>query len=215
MWSLMMAAMMLPTVHRTTRLYVTAVRQQSRSQAWMARLALLLGGYLLVWSAIGIPVYLLEVLVQRLVAAGAIPAAIVTALLIAAAGLFQFSTLKERCLHHCQSPLAFVSHYMTRTGWARDVLAGLAHGWTCLGCCAAMVLVFIAVGTMSVPAMVVLGAIAMVEKTWVYGVRFSRIAGAGMIAFALAVLVHAASVPAVHDLHQHHDIPTQSDQPHH
>lgn len=188
MWSLMMAAMMLPTVHRTTALYVRAVRRETPSR-WVLRLCSLLAGYLFVWSAIGIPVYLVESVLRRTVPASSSIGIWVTAVLIAAAGLFQFSRLKERCLHHCQSPLAFVAEYLARTGRGRDFRAGLRHGVTCLGCCAAMVVVLIAVGTMSVPAMVVLGTLAMIEKTWARGPLFSRVAGVGMILYAILVLV--------------------------
>ncbi|WP_083662564.1 MULTISPECIES: DUF2182 domain-containing protein [unclassified Rhodococcus (in: high G+C Gram-positive bacteria)] len=214
MWSLMMTAMMLPTVHRTTVLYVTAIRRQSASM-WIGRLAALLVGYLLVWSVIGIPVYVLGVFVQRLASTGSLPVVGFTAVLLAASGLFQFSALKERCLHHCQSPLAFVSQYMMRTGWDRDLRAGLAHGLTCLGCCAAMVVVLIAVGTMSLPAMVVLGVIAMIEKTWVHGPRFSRVMGIGMILYAAVILVHPAWAPMPFAVPDHSPVIVQSGDHHH
>lgn len=210
MWSLMMAAMMLPTVHRATVLYVTAIRRQDGSPVWMWRIGMLLAGYLFIWSVIGVPVYLVDVYVQRFIPAGSNWALWFTATLIAGSGLFQFSALKERCLHHCQSPMGFVSQYMQRTGWDRDLRAGLEHGLTCLGCCAAMVAVLVGVGTMNLPWMIVLGAIAMIEKAWPHGRRFSRIAGVGMILYAVAILLQPQWTPAPNGLdghgrgHEHH-----------
>ncbi|WP_255426950.1 DUF2182 domain-containing protein [Pseudonocardia sp. C8] len=196
MWSTMMAAMMLPTVHRTTILYVRAIRDQTPSKAWSVRLGALLFGYLVIWSLIGVPVYFVNVVVQKVIPNDTHAMAWFTAALLVAGGLFQFSTLKERCLRHCQSPVGFVAEYMTRTSWDRDLRAGIAHGVTCLGCCTAMVVVLIAVGTMSLPAMIVLGVIAMIEKTWARGAAFSRIMGVGLILYAAVIVVNPQWSPA-------------------
>src|SRR3954451_10884675 len=51
-WTLMMAAMMLPSVAPTASLYATTV-QTSR----MPRIAGLVAGYLAVWAAAGVPAY--------------------------------------------------------------------------------------------------------------------------------------------------------------
>ncbi len=188
MWSLMMAAMMLPTVHRVTALYVRAVQQQNPAPIWMGRLAVLCVGYLLIWSVIGVPVYGIGVLVAMVIPPYSETATWFSAVLIAASGIFQFSSIKDRCLHHCQSPMAFVAKYMAMSGWSRDLRAGLVHGLNCLGCCAAMVGVLIAVGTMNLPWMILLGVVAMVEKTWRHGRQFSHAVGIGMMMYALAII---------------------------
>jgi len=167
------------------------------------RIGALLAGYLFVWSVIGVPVYLVGVYVQRFIPDGSVWALWFTAVLLVGAGLFQFSALKERCLHHCQSPMGFVSQYMQRSGWDRDLKAGLEHGLTCLGCCAAMVAVLVGVGTMNLPWMIVLGVIAMIEKSWPHGRRFSRVAGVGMVLYGTAILINPAWAPIPHGLDGH------------
>lgn len=203
MWSLMMAAMMLPTVHRVTALYVMMVRRQDGPFTALLRIVALLVGYLFIWSVLGIPVYLIGVYVGKLIPYGSVWTVGFTAFLLAGSGLFQFSAVKERCLHHCQSPMAFVSKHMQRTGWERDLRAGLAHGLTCLGCCAAMVAVLIAVGTMNVAWMVILGTIAMIEKTSIHGRNISRIAGIGMMIYSGIIITYPQLAPAPHGLDGH------------
>ena len=72
--------------------------------------------------------------------------AAMTAVLLLAAGVFQFTPLKRRCLRHCRTPMGFLI-----TDW-RDGLSGawtmgLRHGLYCLGCCwALMCLLFVIFG---------------------------------------------------------------------
>ena len=58
-----------------------------------------------------------------------------SAALFLAAGLYQFSPLKERCLAYCRSPDGFILSEW-RDGSLGAVVMGLRHGLFCLGCCA-------------------------------------------------------------------------------
>jgi predicted metal-binding membrane protein len=108
-----------------------------------------------------------------------------------AAGLFQFSQLKSRCLDECRSPLAFViAHWgdgerprmrAFRTGWS--------HGAFCVGCCWALMLLMFAVGTGSVGWMLLLGAIMAIEKNVAWGRRISTPLGLALIAWGLLIAI--------------------------
>ena len=130
MWTLMMAAMMLPSVAPVASMYQRSVRSYRA-----LRLAGFTGGYLLAWAGAGVPAYLLTVLVARLVDDHPGWATAVAVAVFAACGVYQLTPLKSRCLKHCRSPLSLLLHYGSYQGSLRDVRAGVQHGAYCLGCC--------------------------------------------------------------------------------
>ncbi len=55
------------------------------------------------------------------------------ALVLIAAGVFQFTPLKQTCLRHCRSPAGFITR-RKRPGVTGAFVMGLDHGVYCLGC---------------------------------------------------------------------------------
>ena len=65
------------------------------------------------------------------------------ALLLIAAGVYQWTPLKQACLRHCRSPLSFIIARW-RDGRRGALGMGMVHGTYCLGCCwAIMALLFV------------------------------------------------------------------------
>jgi predicted metal-binding membrane protein len=191
MWTLMMAAMMLPSVTPLATLY-------ARTNPRAAQVGGLVLGYLAVWAAAGLPAYGLAWLAGWLTGGhpGAAHAAAVA--VFAVVGAYQLSPLKDRCLAHCRSPLALLLHYGSYRGKARDLRVGAHHGGYCLGCCWALMLVLIAVGVMNVAAMVGLAALVLAEKTWSRGVAAGRLAGVAALALAVAIIWFPWLAPGLH-----------------
>jgi Predicted metal-binding integral membrane protein (DUF2182) len=130
MWTLMMAAMMLPSVAPVASMYQRSVRSYRA-----LRLAGFTGGYLLAWVGAGVPAFLLTAFVARLVDQHPGWATAVAVAVFASCGVYQLTPLKSRCLKHCRSPLSLLLHYGAYRGALRDVRAGAHHGAYCLGCC--------------------------------------------------------------------------------
>ena len=109
------------------------------------------------------------------------------------AGVYQFSSLKYRCLDKCRSPVAFVmQNWRGHERW--DALRlGVRHGVFCLGCCWALMLLLFAVGVGSIGWMLVLAAVMATEKNATWGRRLSGPLGivlvVGGVATALAGIV--------------------------
>jgi len=185
MWVLMMTAMMLPSVAPVAVSYLRAVGARGRTLAQAGHVVGLVGGYLLVWAAVGLPAFGAD----RAFAALAEPSAQTLVWLqvgvLVVAGGYQFSSLKDRCLSHCRSPLSVLLHLGGFRGRGRDVRAGAWHGGYCVGCCWSLMLVLVAVGVMNVIWMAVLAAVVFTEKNWFHGRRFSRIVGGGLLVFAV------------------------------
>ena len=192
-WTLMMAAMMLPSVTPVATLYARTV-QRSRT----ARIAGLVVGYLGVWAVVGLPAFGLAWLAGWL--AGQHPGAahIAAVAVFALCGAYQLSRLKDRCLAHCRSPLALLLHYGSYRGRLRDLRVGVHHGGYCLGCCWALMVILVAVGVMNVAAMVGLAVLVLIEKTWRWGPAAGRLAGVAALALAVATIWFPWLAPGLH-----------------
>ncbi len=192
-WTLMMAAMMLPSVSPTASLYAKTVRANRT-----IRVTGLVAGYLVVWAAAGLPAYGLARLAGWLTGQhpGAAHAGAVA--VFAVCGAYQLTSLKDRCLAHCRSPLGLLLHYGSFRGRFRDLRVGVHHGAYCLACCWSLMVVLIAVGVMNIAAMVGLAVLVLVEKTWRWGPLAGRLAGVGVLALAIATIWLPWLAPGLH-----------------
>jgi predicted metal-binding membrane protein len=162
-WTVMMAAMMLPSAAPLVLLY--------RRGASAGRTTLLVAGYLFVWAVAGVPIYFAFELIPMSMA----PA------VLAVAGIYQLTPAKRACLRQCRSPADFLV-----LRWGRGAFRlGLEHGAWCLGCCWALMVVLVLVGMMGLAWVVGLATLVAIEKLSEHGVLVSRVTGA---AFLLAAL---------------------------
>jgi predicted metal-binding membrane protein len=193
-WVLMTAAMMLPTTLPLLGIFSRLIEKRP-DRAMLLTLVIL--GYLLIWAAFGLAAHAIDYLLHGLVVA--VPwltfnGWIVGAGVLAAAGAFQFSTLKYDCLDKCRAPFSFVNeHWRGQTPYRQSFLLGVHHGIFCVGCCWAIMLLMFVVGTGNVGWMLALGAVMAVEKNSRWGrllskpLGFALIAGAGIITVANVV----------------------------
>ena len=192
-WTLMMAAMMLPSVAPTASLYAKTVRSNRTM-----RIAALVAGYLAVWAAAGVPAFGLAWLESWVTGKHPGAAHVLAVAVFAACGVYQLSRLKDRCLAHCRSPLALLLHYGSYRGRFRDMRAGAHNGAYCLGCCWGLMVILVAVGVMNIAAMIGLAAVVLIEKTWRWGPAAGRAAGAAALALAVAVIWLPWLAPGLH-----------------
>jgi predicted metal-binding membrane protein len=187
-WQLMITAMMLPSSLPLIRLFrVAAAGQAKPGQATAA----LVAGYAMVWTAFGALAFVGDVGLHKLVHAWPWLAAhpqLIAGSVLALAGAFQFSELKERCLTECRHPGPFlIQHY--RRGPAAAFRLGRIHGMFCLGCCWALMLVGFAAGVANLWWMAALTALMVFEKTGRGGDRGVLPIGAGLILASAIVLL--------------------------
>ena len=185
MWSLMMTAMMLPAVAPVASLVMRTIGSDRTR-----RLVLFVGGYLVVWAAAGIPAYFALRIVYDQVGDHPTVIRTIAVVVLAVAGVYQLIPLKAVCLRHCRSPLGQLLHYGNIKGRARDLKIAVHHAGFCLGCCWALMLLFVAFGVMNLWAMLGLAVIVVSEKLLRHGAIVSRVAG--VVFIVLAVLVAAS-----------------------
>jgi len=192
-WTLMMAAMMLPSITPLASLWALVVRGHRAR-----RLGLLAAGYLMVWGAVGFVAFGLAAGGAWLAddaPAWAQAAAVVSCL---ACGVYQMTPLKDRCLQNCRSPLGHLLRYTAVRGPLADIRVGLHHGAWCLACCWALMLLLVTFGLMSIVAMAVLAGIILAEKLLGLGRWFSIAVGVVAIGLGIAIWVDPALAPGLH-----------------
>jgi predicted metal-binding membrane protein len=182
-WTLMMAAMMLPSVTPLASLYERSLLE---GRGW--RLIGFGAGYLAVWAVAGVGAFALAVLASDLARRDRSAATVTAVAIFAACGLYQLTPLKDHCLARCRAPLAQLLHYASWRGRLRDLRVGLHHGAYCLGCCWALMALLIAFGVMNVAAMVTLAGVVAVEKVFTRGEAFPRLVGVFALALAVTVI---------------------------
>ncbi|MCG2622296.1 DUF2182 domain-containing protein [Arthrobacter sp. I2-34] len=197
-WALMMTAMMLPSLAPLLSAYLRSIRAEHSSWVRAGRTAALVAGYLLTWTGFGVLAYAAALFAGRLATEAPVAAAWVGAGLLVAAGIYQLTPLKNFCLRHCRSPVAFLLHVSGYQGRFRDVRVGVYHGLYCVGCCWGLMLVLITVGVMNLAWMAVIAAAVLLEKTWQHGIVFSRVAGAALIVFACFVPANPWLLPGLY-----------------
>jgi predicted metal-binding membrane protein len=190
-WQVMIAAMMLPSSLPLVRMYARASERAPRRGRSMAAF---IGGYALVWSAFGLAAFGFDASIHAAVNASPwlerhdwwIGGSV-----LALAGAFQFTSLKDACLDKCRHPSQFLRRYYRR-GPAGGFQLGARHGVFCVGCCWALMLVMFAAGVASLVWMALLTAVMVHEKTQPSGARAVPVTGVALLGAASVVLLYSA-----------------------
>jgi predicted metal-binding membrane protein len=198
-WAVMMAAMMFPAAAPMILLFRTVARQRQASGGAFVPTWVFVAGYLLVWTAVGAITWVLvqwlsDVAGQFGAAERATWAPIALGAVLIVAGLYQLTPLKQVCLNHCRSPLAFVMQHW-HEGYGGALRMGIEHGAYCLGCCWALFAVLLATGVMSLAWMLVLTLVVFAEKVLPFGRRASQVVGVVFLILGVVVTSGVADLP--------------------
>jgi predicted metal-binding membrane protein len=168
------------------------------------KISLFVSCYLLVWAVTGIVLLLAWSIPTNaiLLDFSTKQIHIVYGILLIISGVYQFSSLKIKCLGYCESPLSF---FMRRwkNGTLGAVKMGIYHGIYCLGCCWPYFLIMVALGWMNLLWMGLFAGIIFAEKIWRRGgIWIARSTGVGLtIVGIMAILGLTTVVPSVMDMH--------------
>ena len=181
-WVTMTAAMMLPSEAPAALLF-------ARLRRGLPTL-LFLAGYLAIWTTFGLAAYGLFRLVTSFdpgwlawnesgpyVAGG----------VVAAAGVYELTPLKQLSLRRCRSLHPD----------APALRSGLAEGLHCVGCSGGLMAVLFALGVMSVFWMVVVAAAIFAEKVLPHGPRLTRPVAVALLVLGCWVALWPSAVPGL------------------
>ena len=166
MWAVMMFAMMLPSVTPTVLIFGRVREKREAAGRIFAPTGAFVAGYLFVWVGFS----LIATLTNWSMHTGGMMSSMMGkvsaqtgGVLLIAAGLFQWTRLKNACLEHCRSPMSFLMQHW-REGSGGAALMGAHHGIYCLGCCWLLMLLLFTLGVMNLAWVAALTILVLVEK---------------------------------------------------
>lgn len=191
MWWVMMVGMMIPAAAPMILIYARVGRQARERGTPFAPVAWFALGYCLAWLAFAFAATALQWGLESALLLAPMSAKVAPSLggaLLIAAGLYQWTPLKDACLAHCQSPMRFIQRHGFRGERAAAVRLGLRHGAYCIGCCWALMILLFAGGVMNLLWIAAIAALVLAEKL-VPGRLIQRVGGVALIGAGVALLL--------------------------
>jgi predicted metal-binding membrane protein len=194
MWSVMMVAMMLPSATPMILLFERVGRRRSSTDRQRVPLAVFVAGYVVVWLGFSVAATLANWALHQ---AGMLTSMMgqttpmFAGALLVVAGVFQWTPLKETCLKHCRSPLAFLTMHW-REGAGGAMRMGLHHGAYCVGCCWLLMALLFVLGVMNLVWIAVLTVAVLLEKVAPQGKWLSRGTGVGLIVWGITLAAYSS-----------------------
>ena len=194
MWTVMMVAMMLPSLVPMLGRYRQAVGRTGATR--LGPLTVIVGaGYFLVWTVVGMAVFPLgvtfaQVEMQQPGLARAVPIAVGVVALIA--GSLQLTAWKARHLACCREAPGRRRTLPADAGTAWR--HGLRLGLHCSHCCFGLMAILLVIGVMDLRAMAVVAAAITVERLAPGGERVARAIGAVVVGAGLFLIARAAGL---------------------
>jgi predicted metal-binding membrane protein len=186
MWAVMMVGMMAPSAAPMILMYARVGRQGRIAGKPLAATGWFAVGYFLAWIGFSLAATLVQWVLERealLDPRMASASNTLGAIVLIAAGVYQWTPLKDVCLAQCRTPFGFL---MRHGGFRGDVPGclglGLRHGAYCVGCCWVLMALLFAVGVMNVLWIALLALLVLLEKLTPWGRWVARAAGVACVA---------------------------------
>lgn len=190
MWAVMMVAMMVPSAAPMVLAFLSVNQRRQAAGRPFVPAGIFLAGYLAIWTAYSAVATLAQwglhtaaLLSPAMAATGPV----LNGCLLIAAGMFQWTPLKHRCLKGCRSPLSFLMSEW-RDGKAGAFIMGLRHGSYCVGCCWALMALLFVAGVMNLLWVAAIALFAIAEKSLSRGELLSHVAGLALVAAGIGLM---------------------------
>ena len=196
MWAVMMVGMMAPSAAPMILMYARVGRQAKAESKPFAATGWFAAGYFLVWIGFSLAATLVQWAIERaalLDSRMASASNVLGGIVLIAAGVYQWTPLKDVCLTQCQSPFQFLMRYGGFRGELPGcLLLGLRHGLYCVGCCWVLMALLFVGGVMNVLWIALLALLVLLEKMTPFGRWIARAAGAACVAAGAWILLMSA-----------------------
>ena len=188
MWFSMMIAMMTPTAVPMVMMFAAVNRQKKLKGQPYAKTFTFLIGYLTAWglfsllaSTIQWPLHergLLNPMMNS-------TSYLMSGAILILAGIYQWTPMKDACLHQCRSPLGFIMAAWKDGNWGA-LQMGFHHGIFCCGCCWALMVILYSVGVMNMLWVILITIFVLLEKILPLPATVTRwITGSGLIVWGI------------------------------
>ena len=193
MWAVMMVGMMVPSAAPMILMYARAGRHGKTVGKPLAATGWFAAGYVLAWIGFSLAATVVQWAIERAALLDSqmeTGSKILGGAVLIAAGIYQWSPLKDVCLVQCQTPLQFlIRHGGFRSDVSGCLLLGLRHGVYCVGCCWALMALLFVVGVMNVLWIALLSMLVLFEKWAPFGRWVARSAGVICVAWGVLMLL--------------------------
>jgi predicted metal-binding membrane protein len=179
MWSEMMVAMMLPSAAPMVLMFATVNRQRREQERPFVPTGIFALGYLTAWTGFSALAAAAQWALHGralLSPAMASNSPLLGGLILVAAGVFQWTPLKNACLARCRTPLGLLLTEW-REGAAGAFRMGLKQGAWCTGCCWLLMALLFVAGVMNLWWVAIISVFVLLEKAMPKGEWVGRIAG--------------------------------------
>jgi predicted metal-binding membrane protein len=183
MWTVMMVAMMIPSASPMILAFAEVNRSRPKPSLPYVPTIVFVLGYVAVWCSFSVLATVAQEVLHSatLVSSmGVSISGILGGVLLASAGIFQWTPFKNACLLRCRSPLGF---FLTewREGARGALYMGLRHGTYCVGCCWLLMALLFVVGVMNLWWVAAIAAFVLIEKITAAGPSIARATGVLLI----------------------------------
>jgi predicted metal-binding membrane protein len=195
MWGVMMVGMMTPSAAPMILLYLRVGRQAKTDGKLFAATAWFAIGYLMAWFVFALAATIAQWALEQYALLSPMMESvsqIFGGIVLIAAGLYQWTPIKDVCLRQCQTPLLFIQSH---GGFRRDAVGSLAlgvrHGAYCVGCCWVLMALLFVGGVMNALWIALIAIFVLVEKIIPVGRLISRIAGVGFVLMGMWLVANS------------------------
>ena len=191
MWAVMMVGMMLPSAAPAILLFARVLQQSPRADAPVARTYAFVGGYLIAWTGFSLAATLLQWQLARAALLSPMMESASPKLggaILVAAGVYQWTSLKQHCLVHCRAPAEFLTARF-RPGWRGALRMGVEHGIHCVGCCWVLMGLLFVGGVMQLAWIAAIAIFVLLEKLAPFGAQLGRLGGALLVLAGVGLLL--------------------------
>jgi predicted metal-binding membrane protein len=186
MWAVMMVGMMTPSASPMILIYARLGREAAAANTPFAATGWFVAGYLLAWTGFALVATVAQWALDRAALLNSTMASSSHAVgggVLIAAGVYQWTPLKDACLAKCQSPFFFIQQFGGfRHNAIGALLLGMRHGGYCVGCCWALMALLFVGGVMNVLWIALLALLIFLEKLFLFGRWIARAAGVAFLA---------------------------------
>jgi predicted metal-binding membrane protein len=197
MWAAMMVGMMAPSAAPMILMYARVSRRGMVAGKPFAATGWFAAGYFLAWTGFSLAATFIQWVLDREALLDARMAGankLLGAAILIAAGIYQWTPVKNACLAYCQTPFGFLMSHGGFRGDVRGCLRlGLLHGTYCVGCCWILMALLFVVGVMNVLWIALLALLVLLEKLTPWGQWIARIAGVVCVAAGVWMLIDATA----------------------
>jgi predicted metal-binding membrane protein len=193
MWTEMMVAMMIPSAAPMILMFAGVNRKRREQERPFTPTAVFVLGYLAVWTGFSALAALAQWTLHGLALLSPMMVStspVLGGALLLAAGVFQWTPLKNACLNHCRSPLGFLLTDW-REGTSGAFLMGLKHGAFCAGCCWFLMALLFVAGVMNIWWVAVISVLVLMEKVAPRGLWLGRLAGVFLAGWGIWMMMAA------------------------